>query len=157
MAHWLFKTEPTTYSIDDLAREPKRTTCWDGVRNYQARNMIRDDMRVGDDVLLYHSSTDPTGIVGLCRIVRGPYPDHTAQDRRSPYYDSKASEENPIWMMVDIQLVQRFPRIITLAELIPVRALAKMELLRRGSRLSVQPITAAEFRAILALADRTGA
>lgn len=154
MNYWLFKTEPQTYSIDDLAREPQQTTCWDGVRNYQARNFIRDKMAVGDDVLLHHSSADPAGIVGWCRIVRGPYPDSTAFDAESDYFDPKSREDHPIWYRVDVQLMEAFPRMLTLLELRGAKALAGMELLRRGSRLSIQPVTPAQFRTVLKMAKK---
>ncbi|HMP78362.1 MAG TPA: EVE domain-containing protein [Pirellulaceae bacterium] len=154
MAHWLFKSEPNSYSIDDLAAEVKQTTFWNGMRNYQARNLMRDQIQVGDDVLFYHSSTEPAGIVGLCRIVRAAYPDHTALDTRSPYFDPKSTADNPIWMMVDIRLVRQFKSMISLAELRKEKRLANMELLRRGSRLSVQPVSASEFKTIMRIAER---
>lgn len=152
--HWLFKSEPDSYSIDDLAREKKQTTFWNGVRNYQARNLLRDEMQVGDRVLFYHSSTDPPAIVGLAKIVKAGYPDHTALDPKSDYYDQKATAENPRWYMVDIQLERKFDKPLALEQLRGVAALKGMELLRRGSRLSVQPVTKTEFDAIVKLADK---
>lgn len=151
---WLFKSEPDSYSIDDLAREKKQTTFWNGVRNYQARNLLRDEMKVGDRVLFYHSSTDPPAIVGLAKIVKAGYPDHTALDPESDYYDEKATAENPRWYMVDIQLERKFDKPLALEQLRGIAALKGMELLRRGSRLSVQPVTKTEFDAILKLADK---
>ena len=153
MAYWLLKTEPETFGIETLAALPRRTTCWDGVRNYQARNFLRDDMERGDEAFLYHSSCAVPGIVGLLRVVRAGYPDHTAFDRRHPHYDAASTPENPRWYMVDVQLVRRLARIITLDEL---RAhadaqLAGLPLLRTGNRLSVMPISAAHWRFILAL------
>lgn len=150
--YWLLKTEPDSFSIDDLARSPKKTTCWDGVRNYQARNSMRDDMRIGDRVLFYHSSTDPPAIVGTAKIVREAYPDPTAWDPNDSHFDEKSSPDNPRWCMVDIQLDQKFASPLTLESLRHVKALAKMELLRKGSRLSVQPVSKAEFETILKLA-----
>lgn len=150
--YWLVKSEPEAFSIDDLARAPRQTTCWDGVRNYQARNYMRDQMQVDDRVLFYHSSTSPPAVVGTARVVRAAYPDHTAWEPRSDHFDPKASPENPIWMMVDIQLETVFARGVPIDELRAQPALEGMELLRRGSRLSVQPVTAAEFRTIVALA-----
>lgn len=150
MRYWLLKTEPQSYSIDDLQRD--RVTCWDGVRNYQARNTLRDDMKVGDEVFIYHSSADPIGIAGIARVCRQGYPDHTALDPDDHHYDPKASKENPIWMMVDIELVRKLPRVVTLAELKGHKALAGMPLLQRGQRLSVQPVEKAQFEVICRMA-----
>lgn len=149
---WLLKSEPDCFSYDDLAAAPGRTTHWSGVRNYQARNFMRDDMRVGDGVLFYHSSAEPPGVAGTAEIVRSGYPDHTALDPADDHFDPKSSESDPIWYMVDVRAVQKFDRLLPLPELRSVRALEKMELLRRGSRLSVQPVTAAEWRAIARVA-----
>ena len=147
--YWLFKTEPTTYSIDDLSKEPKQTTCWEGVRNYQARNMLRDDVQKGDSVLLYHSSADPPAVVGTATVVRSGYPDHFAWNPNSKYHDEKSDEDNPRWFMVDVKLEEILDRPVSLPELREMKALAKMELLRKGSRLSIQTVSAAEFRAIV--------
>ena len=152
MRYWLLKTEPDSFSIRDLAASPGQTTCWDGVRNYQARNFMRDDMQVGDRVLVYHSSVDPPGVAGTATIVRPGYPDHTAQDPEDHHYDPKATAENTIWTTVDIRLGEIFPELIPLDELRKIEALSGMELLRRGSRLSVQPVKKGEFEAILKLA-----
>jgi predicted RNA-binding protein with PUA-like domain len=153
MAYWLLKTEPDTFSIDTLAALPRRTSCWDGVRNYQARNFLRDTMARGDEAFLYHSSCAVPGIVGLLRIVRAGYPDYTALDRSHPHYDPASTPENPRWYMVDVQLARRLKRIITLDELRAYAAtrLKGMPLLRRGNRLSVMPIEAAHWRFILSL------
>ncbi len=148
--YWLVKSEPDDYSIDDLQRDGR--TCWDGVRNYQARNTMRDSMRVGDRVLFYHSGANPTGVVGVARVCRTAYPDHTALDRKNSHYDPKASKENPIWMMVDIEFVEKFPRIVSLAELKSDSRLAGMPLLQRGQRLSVMPVSPAHFDIVLQLA-----
>jgi predicted RNA-binding protein with PUA-like domain len=152
MAFWLIKSEPETFSIQDLARAPKKTTCWEGVRNYQARNFLRA-MKKGDLAIFYHSNASPPAAVGLAEVVRADYPDDTAWNLKSKYHDPKASPDNPLWSMVDVQLVKIFPREIPLEELRTIKALAGMELLRRGSRLSVTPVTAAEFRTIEKLAQ----
>ena len=149
--HWLLKSEPDVFSIGDLARAARKTTSWEGVRNYQARNFLRG-MRTGDLALFYHSNADPPAVAGIVEIVREAYPDPTAWDPASDYHDPKASPANPIWSMVDVRLVAVFPREIPLDELRGRPALAGMELLRRGSRLSVQPVTAAEFHAIRGMA-----
>jgi len=153
-AYWLLKSEPDSFSIDELAASPEQTTCWDGVRNYQARNFMRDEFRVGDRVLFYHSNAKPAGVAGTAVVVREAYPDHTAWDRSDQHFDPKASPENPIWMMVDIRLESIFPRLIPLPELRQVPALREMELLRRGSRLSVQPVRKKEFDTIVKLAQK---
>jgi predicted RNA-binding protein with PUA-like domain len=149
---WLLKTEPESFSIQDLAKAPKQTTCWDGVRNYQARNFLRDSMKLGDRVLFYHSSTDLPAIVGTAKITRESYPDPTAWDKQDHHYDPGSTPENPRWFMVDIQLEQIFNTPLPLTQLRSVAALKAMELLRKGSRLSVQPVRQAEFDAILKIA-----
>ena len=153
MNHWLIKSEPDVFSIHDLARAKARTTHWEGVRNYQARNFLRA-MKQGDLALYYHSNAEPSAVAGIVEVVREAYPDATAQDPKSDYHDPKASAENPVWSMVDVRLVEIFPRELPLEELRTVKALAGMELLRRGSRLSVQPVTAAQFRTIRTLASK---
>lgn len=149
--YWLLKTEPTSFSFDDLWNSPGRTTSWDGVRNYQARNMLRDEMQPGDLVFIYHSSTDPTGIAGIAEIVRAGYPDSTAFDPQDDHYDSKSSPESPAWYTVDVKAVKPFSGIITLERLRAVKGLEKMVLLRKGSRLSVQPVSADEWEIITRL------
>ena len=114
MKYWLLKTEPDCYSIDDLAKEKKKTTHWDGVRNYQARNMLRDEMKVGDRVLFYHSSCDPPGVAGTAEIVKEGYPDFTAFDPNEKHYDAKSKQEDPRWFMVDVKLIEKFPELIPL-------------------------------------------
>ncbi|MFM8890777.1 MAG: EVE domain-containing protein [Planctomycetia bacterium] len=153
MHHWLIKSEPDVFSIRDLAKSSRQTTHWEGVRNYQARNFLRA-MRVGDHALYYHSNASPSAVAGVVEVVREAYPDPTAWDRRSDYHDPKASSDNPIWSMVDVRLVEIFAREVPLDELRGVESLAGMELLRKGSRLSVQPVTAGQFRAVLALGRR---
>lgn len=151
--YWLIKTEPESFSIQDLAKAPRKTTGWDGVRNYQARNYMRDEMREGDRILFYHSSADPSALVGTAKVVREAYPDPTAWDKRDHHYDPAASPDNPRWFMVDIQLDQIFPQPLSLESLRSVPALKKMELLRKSSRLSVQPVSKEEFEKVLELAD----
>jgi predicted RNA-binding protein with PUA-like domain len=153
MNYWLFKTEPATFGIDHLARAPRQTTCWDGVRNYQARNLLRDAIHTGDEVFIYHSSCEVPGIVGLARVVKGGYPDHTAFDRRHEHYDADSTRAAPRWYMVDVQLQRAFKRTITLTELNQhaARELTGMQLLKRGNRLSVMPVDAAHWRYILTL------
>lgn len=145
MKYWLVKTEPESFSIEDLAKAPQQTTCWEGVRNYQARNFMRDGMKLGDRVLFYHSNADPPAVMGIATVVREAYPDSFAWDKKSKYYDEKSTPENPVWLMVDLKLESIFPRPVTLDELRGVAALKEMELLRKGSRLSVQPVRKAEF------------
>jgi len=149
--YWLLKSEPDCFSYDDLLAAPHQTTSWSGVRNFQARNFMRDDMKKGDGVLFYHSSAEPAGIAGTAEIVRSGYPDSTAWDPKNEHYDSKSSDSNPIWYMVDIRAGERFRDFLDLPGLRHVRAIENMELLRRGSRLSVQPVRAEEWAAILKL------
>ncbi|HEX7240062.1 MAG TPA: EVE domain-containing protein [Longimicrobiaceae bacterium] len=146
--HWLLKSEPGSYSIEDLRRDG--STFWDGVRNYQARNFMRDDMRPGDPVLFYHSNSEPTGVAGVARVSRAAYPDPTARDPESPYFDPKAGEEDPRWHMVDVEFVEAFPRVVPLDVLRGTPGLEKMPLVNK-SRLSVQPVTPEEFETIVAL------
>lgn len=153
MKYWLMKSEPGSFSIDDLNRSTKKTTCWDGVRNYQARNYMREMVK-GDQILFYHSSIEPAGIVGIAEVSRSAYPDHTALDPKDHHYDPKSTPENPIWEMVDIRLVRVFAVMITLDELRGVAGLESMELLRKGSRLSVQPVKPEEWKIILKLAEK---
>lgn len=153
MHFWLIKSEPTVFSIQDLARAKGRTTSWEGVRNYQARNFLRA-MKKDDRCLFYHSNASPPGVAGIVEVVHEAYPDATAWDKKSEYFDAKASPDNPVWSMVDVKLVVIFPREVPIDELRSVKSLAGMELLRRGSRLSVTPVTAAEFRTIETLAGK---
>jgi predicted RNA-binding protein with PUA-like domain len=152
--HWLVKSEPETFSWDDLWAAPRRTTCWDGVRNYQARNFMRDGMRVGDPVLFYHSNAEPPAVVGVAEVVREAYPDHTALDPDDPHYDPRSDPANPAWLMVDIRAVRQLARPLALTELRQTPGLEGMELLRKGSRLSVQPVTPGEFDIITRLGAR---
>jgi predicted RNA-binding protein with PUA-like domain len=150
--YWLFKSEPESYSVDDLSRAPEQTTFWDGVRNYQARNLLRDDVRVGDRVFFYHSGCDPLAIVGTMQVVRAGYADHTAFDPKHPHFDEKSRREEPTWYMVDVKLLRKFPTPVTRDMLTGEKALAKMMLLQRGSRLSIQPVTNDEWHAVHRLA-----
>jgi predicted RNA-binding protein with PUA-like domain len=150
-SYWLVKSEPSTYSWDDLWNSPGRTTFWDGVRNYQARNILRDDMKVGDGILFYHSSTEPAAVMGIAEVVREGYPDHTAFDAKSDHYDPKSRAGDPTWYMVDIRAVRAFAEPVTLARLREADGLENMMLLKRGSRLSVQPVTAEEWEIVTAL------
>lgn len=149
MQYWLMKSEPDTFSIDDLQRvgvEP-----WDGVRNYQARNMMRDQMKKGDKVFFYHSNCDVPGIVGLMKIEKEGYPDNTAFDPEAKYYDPKSREDNPRWYRVDVKFVKKLKRTISLAELKEQGALADMQLLRKGNRLSIMPVTEQQWEYIIAM------
>jgi predicted RNA-binding protein with PUA-like domain len=152
--HWLMKTEPNEFSIDDLIASPVQTTFWFGVRNYQARNLLRDEIKRDDHVLFYHSSCAEPAVVGTAIVVREAYPDHTAFDPKSEYFDAKGSPENPRWFMVDIKLVEKLLHPVTIAEMRTHEPLAELPLLRKGNRLSVQPTTAAQFAYIVKLAKR---
>jgi len=143
------KTEPDVFSIDDLILAPHQTTCWDGVRNYQARNFMRDRMKLGDRVLLYHSNADPSCVVGSAEVCRVAYPDHSAWNPSDPHFDPKSTPQNPRWFMVDIRFESKFERRLVLSDLRKIRGLESMELLRKGSRLSVQPVTKTEFDIIV--------
>lgn len=153
--YWLMKSEPSTFSIDDLRHSPDRTTSWDGVRNYQARNFMRS-MAIGDEVLFYHSNADPPAVVGIAEIVRPAYPDPTQFDKKDTHYDPESKPAQPRWDMVDIKYVRKFPRALPLDELRKEAKLKAMVLLKKGSRLSVQPVTPVEWRHIITLADRKG-
>ena len=151
--YWLFKSEPDTFSIDDLAAAAKKTSAWDGVRNFQARNMLRDGMKKGDLAFFYHSSCAVPGIAGIVRIVRGGYPDPTAFDPQHHHFDAGSKREEPRWFAVDVRLVRKFKRIITLDELrrYAAKELADLVILRRGNRLSVTPVTQREWDFVLTL------
>jgi len=153
MQYWLMKSEPVKFSIQDLAKVKKKTTCWEGVRNYQARNFLRA-MNKGDRAIFYHSNATPPAAVGIVEVVKEAYPDHFAWEEGHRYHDPKASPKNPIWSMVDVKLVEIFPRELPLEELRSTKALDGLELLRRGSRLSVHPVSAAHFKVFQRLAAR---
>ena len=151
MGYWLMKSEPDVFGIEHLRTAPDKTEHWDGVRNYQARNMMRDDMKKGDQVFFYHSNCKEPGIVGIAKIVREGYPDHTALNPEGKYYDPKSDPDNPRWYMVDVKFVRKLKRTITLQELKEITALKDMPLVRRGNRLSIMPVTEKEWKTILAL------
>jgi predicted RNA-binding protein with PUA-like domain len=144
--YWLMKSSPDTYSIRDLERDGR--THWDGVRNYTARNSMREDMRVGDLVLFHHSNADPPGVAGIARVCREAYPDSTAFDRRSKGYDPKSSEDRPRWVMVDVEFVERFENVVSMDTMRATRGLEEFPLLRRGQRLSVLRITRRQFEIV---------
>ena len=152
--YWLLKSEPESFSFDDLLAAPQRTTLWDGVRNYQARNYMRDGMRPGDGVLVYHSNANPAGVAGLAEVTAAARPDPTAFDPAHAGYDPKSRPEAPTWVAVEVRAVERLPRFVALAELRADPACATLEVLRRGSRLSVTPVTAAEWNAVCRLGRR---
>ena len=149
--YWLFKSEPTAYSFADLLGETDRTAEWDGIRNYQVRNLMRDDMKVGDGVLFYHSSTTPMAVVGTARIVKESYPDPTAWDSGDKHFDPRSTPDNPVWLMVDIQAEREFSRPITLQEIKDHPKLQNMMVARRGMRLSIMPVAGEEWDEILSL------
>ena len=148
MQYWLMKSEPTSFSLEDLKNCPLQTECWDGVRNYQARNYMRDEMSIGDIAWFYHSCLRPS-LVGLTKVVSSSYPDHTSWDTTSPYFDPKSTPENPRWFMVDVQFVAELARPILLSELRTIAGLEKMVLLQKGCRLSIQPVTPKEHQVLL--------
>jgi predicted RNA-binding protein with PUA-like domain len=152
MRHWLVKSEPDVYSFDDLMRDRDRTTHWHGVRNYQARNLLRE-MKRGDAVLFYHSGCEPPHVAGVARVVREAYPDPSAWDPKSEYHDPASTREEPRWYMVDVQGERALPATVTLAELKANPRLAAMKLVQKGQRLSVQPVEAAEFAEVLRMAE----
>ncbi len=151
MAYWLMKSEPNEYSIDDLEHDPKGWEHWDGVRNYQARNFMRE-MKVGDRVFFYHSNTEVPSIVGIAEVCREAYPDHTAFDPEDKHYDPKSDPDKPRWFMVDVRFLEKFPRTISLRELKEhAEVLGDFALLRKGNRLSVMPVSEAQWNTILGL------
>jgi predicted RNA-binding protein with PUA-like domain len=151
MHYWLMKTEPSTFGLEDLKRSPRRTTMWDGVRNYQARNMLRDEFRKGDLAFFYHSSCDEPGIVAIVEVLCAGYPDPTAFMRSHKYHDPRSRPEEPRWYTVDVKLKRELPRPIGLARLRREPALCELKILQRGNRLSITPVTPAEWACIIAL------
>ncbi|MCC6573464.1 MAG: EVE domain-containing protein [Planctomycetes bacterium] len=145
--YWLLKCEPSAYSIDDLERDGSAS--WEGVRNYQARNLLRDEIKPGDGVLFYASSADPTGVSGIAEVSKGGYPDPTAFKKGHAYFDPKSKKDNPTWFVVDIRFVKKLPAVVTLDQLKAEPALKNMMVVRKGSRLSVQPVTEAEWNTVL--------
>ncbi|MEX0979784.1 MAG: EVE domain-containing protein [Gemmatimonadota bacterium] len=150
--YWLMKSEPDVFSIDDLERDG--TTCWEGIRNYEARNTMRDRMKVGDEVLFYHSNASPPGVAGIARVSREAYPDHFAFDAGSRYFDPKSDPEKPRWFMVDLEFAEKLDRVVPLAEIREAPALGEMVLLKR-MRLSIQPVTKREFETVRKMGRRT--
>ena len=151
--YWLMKVEPSAYSIDDLARDG--STSWEGVRNYQARNFIRDEMQVGDGVLFYASNADPSGVTGLAEIARAAYPDAFAWKKGHTYFDAASTPEKPLWYAMDIRFVERFPGIVSLETLKSTPGLEEMVVTKKGSRLSIQPVTKREFEIVTKLGRKT--
>ena len=149
MKYWLMKSEPEVFSIDDLINAKNQTTFWDGVRNYQARNYIRDEMKVGDKVIFYHSNSEPPSAVAICEIVKEAYPDFTAFDPDNPHYDPKSKKDSPTWFMVDIKFVKKFSHFVSINEMRENKKLQNMKLLQRGNRLSVMPLSKDEFNEII--------
>jgi len=147
--YWLMKCEPAAYTIEDLERDGR--TSWEGVRNYQARNFMRDQMEVGDGVLFYASNAEPAGVTGIAKVAKAPYPDHTAWTKGHKYFDETSSKDTPTWYMVDIEFVERFPSIVPLETLKSTKGLERMMVTQRGSRLSVQPVTKPEFDIVIRL------
>lgn len=153
--YWLMKCEPDAYTIDDLRRDGQ--TSWEGVRNYQARNFMRDDMQVGDGVLFYASNAAPSGVTGLATIARAGYPDHFAWKKGHGYFDAASTKDTPVWYMVDIAFVERFPEVVSLETLKRTMGLEEMMVTQKGSRLSVQPVTKAEYDIVVRLGRATRA
>lgn len=151
MQYWLFKSEPSAFNIDDLANCPKQTTHWDGIRNYQVRNLLRDNIKIGDQAFFYHSNAAPPGIVGIMEIVKPGYPDSSAWNKNDDHYDPKSSVQNPRWYMVDVRFKKKFKRIVTLDELKKHAQLKNMQVARPGNRLSITPVTPEEWQLILAI------
>jgi predicted RNA-binding protein with PUA-like domain len=152
MGRWLFKSEPSAFSFDDLWSLKGRKTRWDGLRNYQVRNFLRDEVRAGDEVLFYHSSADPTGVVGLCRVVRAAYPDPTQFDAKHAGFDPRSERGDPRWLAVDIAATRRLERAVTLAEIKSSPILKGLRAVQPGSRLSVTPVTDEQWAEVLRLA-----
>lgn len=152
MNYWLMKSEPTNYSIQDLKRDKK--TAWTGVRNYQARNFMTQSMEMGDLAIFYHSNAEPPGAVGVMKIASAAHADETAFDKKSMYYEPRATREKPVWECVDVAFVEEFPELLPLAEIRKNKRCAKMELLKTGSRLSIQPLTKAEFEELLLMGKK---
>ena len=147
--YWLIKSEPEVFSIDDLAKAKNRTTHWDGVRNYQVRNYIRDEIKIGDKVIFYHSNADPLAAVGICEVVKEGYPDFTAFDPKNIHYDSKSKKESPTWFMFDVMFEKKFSNPVSISEIKTNKKLQKMKLIQRGNRLSISPLTKDEFDEIV--------
>jgi predicted RNA-binding protein with PUA-like domain len=152
--YWLIKSDPEEFSINDLMKSPKQTTCWDGVRNYQARNFMRDEMKLGDFVLFYNSNADPNAIVGYCEVVKESYADHTQFNPEDKHFFTSANPEKPVWFMVDIKFKSKFKKPVTFEEIKVNPKLKKMRLVQRGNRLSVMPVLKEEFDEILKMSSK---
>ncbi|MFA7335268.1 MAG: EVE domain-containing protein [Candidatus Obscuribacterales bacterium] len=152
--YWLLKSEEAVFSIQDLAKAPKKTTCWDGVRNYQARNFLRDSFKLGDLIFYYHSNSEPSAIAGIAEVVKEGYPDHSAFDPDDVHFDPKSDKAKPTWYMIDVKHVETFKKPLPLELLRQIPGLSEMALLQKGSRLSVQPVTAKEWKIITELAAK---
>jgi predicted RNA-binding protein with PUA-like domain len=151
--YWLIKSEPEVFSIDDLAKTKNQTTYWDGVRNYQARNYIRDEMRIGDKVIFYHSNSEPPAAAGICEVVKEGYPDFTAFDPKDIHYDPKSKKDSPTWFMFDVKFEKKFSKPVSIGEIKTNKKLQKMKLVQSGNRLSVMPVTKDEFEEIVKLGN----
>ncbi len=154
MNYWLMKSEPSVFGFDDLLAAPNRTEMWDGVRNYQARNFMRDRMSPGDRVLFYHSNCKPPGVAGIAEVASEPYPDPTQFDPNSRYYDPKSTREKPRWFLVDVRAIQSLPRLVPLPELKEREELSDMPLVQKGNRLSIMPVSRTHYETIIAMAER---
>ncbi len=152
MKYWLMKSEPDVFSIDDLKKN--KTSPWEGVRNYQARNFMRDDMKKGDIVLFYHSNAKEIGVAGLATVSKESHPDHFAWDKKSKYYDPKSPKENPRWFMVEVKFKEKFPRMVTLGEIKEEKSLKDMRLIQKGNRLSIMPVTKSEYEKIVKMSEK---
>lgn len=153
LKYWLMKSEPETFGIDHLQAAPNGTHCWDGVRNYQARNFMRDSMQVGDQVFFYHSNCKVPGIVGIAEVASSSYADYTAFDPDSKYFDPKSNPDKPVWFMRDVKFIKKFKEVISISELRANKNLAEMFILRKGNRLSITPVTAKEWREIIKMSS----
>jgi predicted RNA-binding protein with PUA-like domain len=153
ITYWLIKSEPEVFSIDDLAKAKNKTTYWDGVRNYQARNYMRDEMKTGDKIIFYHSNSEPSGAVGICEVVKNGYPDFTAFDPDNQHFDPKSKKESPTWIMVDVKFERKFSRIVSIGEIKANKKLQKMKLVQPGNRLSVMPLTKEEYDEIIKMGN----
>ena len=151
MQYWLMKSEPDVFSIEDLRDRPQQTEPWDGVLNYQARNFMRDEMKVGDQILFYHSNTKPPGIAGVAEVASEPYPAPTAFDEKSKYHDPKSDLEKPRWMLIDVRFKSILPEYVSLDSMKEMAELEGMRVLQRGNRLSITPVSESEFKAIVAV------
>jgi predicted RNA-binding protein with PUA-like domain len=145
LKYWLIKSEPEVFSIDDLAKAKNQTTFWDGVRNYQARNFMRDEMKIGDQVIFYHSNSEPPGAAGICEVVKEGYPDFTAFDPDDLHYDPKSKKDSPTWIMIDVKFIKKLNKFVPISQIRKNKKLQKIQLLQSGNRLSVMPLTKAEF------------